>query len=62
MPSQSILSKKTRYILLSIILIAAVIWLIKGFVAVERIDAGHTGIRVNLVGSNKGVDDIPYYV
>lgn len=28
------------------------------FVRMERIDAGHTGIRVNLVGDNKGVDDI----
>jgi regulator of protease activity HflC (stomatin/prohibitin superfamily) len=27
-------------------------------VAFERIDAGNAGIRVNLVGSNKGVDDI----
>ena len=28
------------------------------FFRVERIDAGHTGIRVNLVGNDKGVDDI----
>ena len=28
------------------------------FMRMERIDAGHTGIRVNLVGNNKGVDDI----
>jgi regulator of protease activity HflC (stomatin/prohibitin superfamily) len=58
MSGQNILSKKARFLLLSIIFVALVFWLIKGTVAVERIDAGHTGIRVNLVGSNKGVDDI----
>jgi regulator of protease activity HflC (stomatin/prohibitin superfamily) len=58
MPNQNILSKKARYILLLIILIVIGIWLIKRTITVERIDAGHAGIRVNLVGSNKGVDDI----
>jgi regulator of protease activity HflC (stomatin/prohibitin superfamily) len=58
MATQNILSKKTRYILLAVILAVAAIVVLKGMVAVERIDAGHSGIRVNLVGSNKGVDDI----
>jgi regulator of protease activity HflC (stomatin/prohibitin superfamily) len=52
------LGKKIRRILFSIILIAIVIWVTIELVSVERIDAGHAGIRVNLVGSNKGVDDI----
>ena len=36
-------------------IVAVVMW---QFCRIERIDAGHTGIRVNLVGDNKGVDDI----
>lgn len=52
------LSKRTRVILWTIIFVVVFIWLGKNIVAVERIDAGHAGIRVNLVGYNKGVDDI----
>ncbi|MDR2763732.1 MAG: prohibitin family protein [Tannerella sp.] len=52
------LSKKTRIILFLTAILIIGIFLFKYFVAVERIDAGHTGIRVNLVGSHKGVDDI----
>ena len=49
---------KTRFFLITIIIIVLAIGFIRLFVAVERIDAGHIGIRVNLVGSNKGVDDV----
>lgn len=52
------LNKKARWILLTIILIVAVVYVMKWFCAIERIDAGHAGIRVNLVGYHKGVDDI----
>jgi regulator of protease activity HflC (stomatin/prohibitin superfamily) len=51
-------SKKVRFILLSVVIIVAVFVFTKLFISIERIDAGHAGIRVNLVGSNKGVDDI----
>lgn len=49
---------KFRVILYSIVIIALFGVFAKFFVALERIDAGHVGIRVNLVGNNKGVDDI----
>lgn len=39
-------------------LLGAIIIVFGFFGRLERIDAGHTGIRVNLVGDNKGVDDI----
>jgi uncharacterized membrane protein YqiK len=52
------LSKKMRLILITIVLVILVVFLFKWFAAVERIDAGNAGIRVNLVGSNRGVDDI----
>jgi len=52
------LSKKVRSILIAIIAIVLIVWVSRLLVAVERIDAGHIGIRVNLVGGNKGVDDI----
>jgi regulator of protease activity HflC (stomatin/prohibitin superfamily) len=52
------LNKKVRIIFVGIIVVVIAVWFFKGFVAVERIDAGHAGIRVNLVGSEKGVDDI----
>jgi hypothetical protein len=52
------MSKKTRTILISIILIVLFVFIFKWLAAIERIDAGHAGIRVNLVGTNKGVDDI----
>lgn len=51
-------SKKIRIILISLILIIGLYFFVKYLIAVERIDAGCTGIRVNLIGSNKGVDDI----
>lgn len=40
-----------------VVLVAGII-VLSFFFRMERIDAGHTGIRVNLVGDNKGVDDI----
>jgi regulator of protease activity HflC (stomatin/prohibitin superfamily) len=52
------LSKKVRLIIIATIIVVLGILFMKYFIAIERIDAGHTGIRVNLVGSNKGVDDI----
>jgi len=41
-----------------LILIAAQILAFFVFVGCERIDAGHAGIKVNLTGSSKGVQDI----
>jgi regulator of protease activity HflC (stomatin/prohibitin superfamily) len=38
--------------------IAAFIALIVMFQSCERIDAGHVGVKVNLYGSGKGVDDV----
>lgn len=32
--------------------------LILGFNSCERIDAGHVGVKVNLYGTGKGVDDV----
>jgi len=52
------LNKKTRIFLLFVVIITVAVLVMKNFVALERIDAGHAGIRVNLVGSNRGVDDI----
>jgi regulator of protease activity HflC (stomatin/prohibitin superfamily) len=52
------LSKKVRFILITIILVILVVFIFRWLAAVERIDAGNAGIRVNLVGSNRGVDDI----
>jgi regulator of protease activity HflC (stomatin/prohibitin superfamily) len=52
------MSRKMRFIIITILLTILIVFLFKWFAAVERIDAGHAGIRVNLVGSNKGVDDI----
>lgn len=40
-------------ILLALILIGGI-----GLVRLEKIDAGYVGIKVNLVGDNRGVDDI----
>lgn len=48
--------KKAAVIVFALMIIAAIIF--KFFISVERIDAGCVGIRVNLVGSDKGVDDI----
>lgn len=50
--------KKFRFIIISAIIIAAVGLFSHWFVAVERIDAGCVGIKVNLMGDNRGVDDI----
>lgn len=52
------LTRKTRILLIVIVFFIIVSLTFKFIVAFERIDAGNTGIRVNLVGSNKGVDDI----
>jgi regulator of protease activity HflC (stomatin/prohibitin superfamily) len=52
------LTRKTRILLIAIVLFIIVFSTFKFIVAFERIDAGNAGIRVNLVGSNKGVDDI----
>jgi regulator of protease activity HflC (stomatin/prohibitin superfamily) len=52
------LTRKTRILLIVIVLLIIVSLTFKFIVAFERIDAGNAGIRVNLVGSNKGVDDI----
>lgn len=49
--------KKTR-ILLVVGGIAAMLLLIIVVTCYERVDAGHAGIRVNLYGSDKGVDDV----
>lgn len=52
------LTRKTRILLILLVLLIIVSLTSKFIVAFERIDAGNAGIRVNLVGSNKGVDDI----
>jgi hypothetical protein len=51
-------SNKVRVILVGIIVIFVTYYLFKNLISIERIDAGCSGIRVNLVGNNKGVDDI----
>jgi regulator of protease activity HflC (stomatin/prohibitin superfamily) len=38
--------------------VAAFITLVFVFFSCERIDAGHVGVKVNLYGDNKGVDDV----
>jgi regulator of protease activity HflC (stomatin/prohibitin superfamily) len=50
--------KSFRVILIAFIIIIGTITFCKFFVGVERIDAGCVGIKVNLVGDNRGVDDI----
>lgn len=50
--------KKFRFIMISVIAIALIGLFSHWFVAIERIDAGCVGIKVNLVGDNRGVDDI----
>jgi regulator of protease activity HflC (stomatin/prohibitin superfamily) len=44
-------------LVLSVALLVGAILVFSSCVA--RVDAGHVGIRVNLAGSNRGVDDIP---
>jgi len=49
------MSKTLRYVIIG----AAVLLFMKiFFVGYNRIDAGYTGIKVNLYGSDKGVDDV----
>jgi regulator of protease activity HflC (stomatin/prohibitin superfamily) len=38
--------------------VSALVLLIFGFTGCERIDAGHVGVKVNLYGDGKGVDDV----
>ena len=52
------ISKKLRILLSTVVIILIFIFTYRSFIAVERIDAGCVGIRVNLVGTNKGIDDI----
>lgn len=47
-----------RVLLFSIFVFLLSIVILKYVVAIEKIDAGYAGIRVNLVGSKKGVVDI----
>lgn len=49
---------KVRIALISVIAVIFGFIFINTFISVERIDAGCVGIRVNLVGDNRGVDDI----
>lgn len=50
--------KKTRIFIIVFIVALSVILAFRYLVAIERIDAGYVGIKVNLVGNNRGVDDI----
>lgn len=50
--------KKLRLVLIGLIVIVASVLFTHWFMAVERIDAGCVGIKVNLMGDNRGVDDI----
>ena len=54
-----IMIKKYRLVLTGVIIVAFAALFANYFVAIERIDAGCVGIKVNLVGDNRGVDDIP---
>lgn len=38
--------------------VSVLVLLIFGFTGCERIDAGHVGVKVNLYGDGKGVDDV----
>ena len=42
----------------AVILLVVVVIIIGMFTLTEKIDAGYTGIRVNLYGSERGVDDV----
>ena len=50
--------KKYRAFIITFIVVVSFGLFAKFFLAVERIDAGCVGIKVNLVGDNRGVDDI----
>lgn len=52
------LTKRYRIALFMIVTLILLYLSLKYIIAFERIDAGNAGIRVNLVGSNKGVDDV----
>ena len=39
-------------------LIIAIVLVVVGFNSCERIDSGHVGVKVNLYGTGKGVDDV----
>lgn len=41
-----------------LLLVGAVVFLFIFLFSVERIDAGHVGVKVNLYGDGKGVDDV----
>jgi regulator of protease activity HflC (stomatin/prohibitin superfamily) len=47
-----------RFLIYIVFVTLLLIILFKYIIAIEKIDAGFAGIRVNLIGSNKGVDDI----
>lgn len=49
---------KFRIYIVSFISVAAIVLFVHWFMAIERIDAGCVGIKVNLVGSERGVADI----
>jgi hypothetical protein len=38
--------------------VSVLVLMIFGFTGCERIDAGHVGVKVNLYGDGKGVDDV----
>jgi hypothetical protein len=38
--------------------LSVIVLIIFGFTGCERIDAGHVGVKVNLYGDGKGVDDV----
>lgn len=50
--------KRIRFLLITFLVIVLGIVFSKFFLSIERIDAGCVGIKVNLVGDNRGVDDI----
>lgn len=50
--------KKYRFFVWSFVALTIITMFFKFFISVERIDAGCVGIKVNLVGDNRGVDDI----
>ena len=43
-----------KFIVLSVLVVGSIF----AFVGCERIDAGHVGVKVNLYGDGKGVDDV----
>jgi hypothetical protein len=49
------IKKMVKKILIGVV---AFIALVVVFQSCERIDAGHVGVKVNLYGSGKGVDDV----